>query len=118
MFKGDAPRGAPFPEAFSQGLRIGVDGSEAAGAQELTDVLWVGRHTEDREAVALPAHVAGLSAQGHAALSRRTRGLATEGTLQRADGGGQRGLRDAAAAGCAGEIEFLAQRQEVTDLLH
>jgi hypothetical protein len=27
-------------------------------------------------------------------------------------------LRDAAAAGCAGEIELLAQRQEVTDLLH
>jgi hypothetical protein len=38
--------------------------------------------------------------------------------LQRADGGGQRGLRDAAAAGCAGEIELLAQRQEVTDLVH
>ena len=27
-------------------------------------------------------------------------------------------MRDAAAAGCAGEIELLAQRQEVTDLLH
>jgi hypothetical protein len=27
-------------------------------------------------------------------------------------------LRDAAAAGCAGEIELLAQRQEVIDLLH
>src|SRR5262249_51354795 len=38
--------------------------------------------------------------------------------LQRADGGGQRGLRDAAAAGCAGEAELFAQRQEVTDLVH
>src|SRR5262249_36509757 len=42
----------------------------------------------------------------------------TQLPLQRADGGGQRGLRDAAAAGCAGEIELLAQRQEVTDLVH
>src|SRR5262249_59438932 len=33
-------------------------------------------------------------------------------------GGGQRGLRDPAAAGCAGEVELLAQRQEVVDLLH
>src|SRR6478736_1441954 len=39
-------------------------------------------------------------------------------TLQRADGAGQRGLRDAAAAGGAGETELLAQRQEVMDLLH
>src|SRR5262249_56187472 len=39
-------------------------------------------------------------------------------SLQRADGAGQRGLRDAAAAGGAGETEFLAQRQEVMHLLH
>src|SRR5262249_6580983 len=39
-------------------------------------------------------------------------------SLQRADGGGQRGLRDVAAAGCAGEAELFAQRQEVTDLVH
>jgi len=38
--------------------------------------------------------------------------------LQRTDGGGERGLRDAAAAGRAGETELLAQGQEVMDLLH
>src|SRR5215469_16144568 len=38
--------------------------------------------------------------------------------LQRADGGGERGLRDAAATGCAGETELLAQGQEVMDLRH
>src|ERR1700741_1616752 len=37
--------------------------------------------------------------------------------LQRADGAGQRGLRDAAAAGGAGETELLAQRQEGMTLL-
>jgi hypothetical protein len=38
--------------------------------------------------------------------------------LERDDGVGQRRLRDAAAGGCAAEVELLAQRYEVLDLLH
>src|SRR5262249_46317447 len=34
------------------------------------------------------------------------------------NGVGQRGLRDAAASGCPGEIVLLAERQEIADLLH
>ena len=69
-----------------------------------------------RDFVQVGPHSASESRQGDRRLSLKQR--TTEFPLQGADGGGQRGLRDAAAAGCAGEIELLAQRQEVTDLLH
>ncbi len=43
---------------------------------------------------------------------------AAELAFQRSDGVGQRGLRHTAALGRAGEVAFLAERQEVTDLMH
>jgi hypothetical protein len=43
---------------------------------------------------------------------------AAELPLERDDGVGQRGLRDAAASGRSREIALLTERQEVTDLLH
>src|SRR5262249_11125208 len=69
-----------------------------------------------RDFVQVGPHHAPEPCQGDRRLSVKER--SAEIPLQRADGGGQRGLRDTAAAGCAGEIELLAQRQEVTDLVH
>src|SRR5262249_804558 len=69
-----------------------------------------------RDFVQVGPHHAPEPCQGDRRLSLKQRPAKIP--LQRADGGGQRGLRDAAAAGCAGEVELLAQRQEVTDLVH
>src|SRR5262249_59444098 len=69
-----------------------------------------------RDFVHVGPHHAPEPCQGDRRLSVKQR--SAELPLQHADGGGQRGLRDAAAAGCAGEIELLAQRPKVTDLLH
>src|SRR5215510_9260355 len=69
-----------------------------------------------RDFVQVGPHHAPEPCQGDRRLSVKQR--SAQIPLQRADGGGQRGLRDAAAAGCAGEAELLAQRQEVTDLVH
>src|SRR5262249_5772608 len=68
-----------------------------------------------RDFVQVGPHHAPEPCQGDRRLSVKQRPAKIP--LQRADGGGQRGLRDAAAAGCAGEVELLAQRQEVTDLV-
>src|SRR5262245_32945998 len=69
-----------------------------------------------RDFVQVGPHHAPEPCQGDRRLSVKQRSAKIP--LQRADGGGQRGLRDAAAAGCAGEAELFAQRQEVTDLVH
>src|SRR5262245_6620066 len=69
-----------------------------------------------RDFVQVGPHHAPEPCQGDRRLSVKQRSAKIP--LQCADGGGQRGLRDAAAAGCAGEAELLAQRQEVTDLVH
>src|SRR6516164_8188202 len=69
-----------------------------------------------RDSVQVGPHHAPEPCQGDRRLSVKQRSAKIP--LQRADGGGQRGLRDVAAAGCAGEAELLAQRQEVTDLVH
>src|SRR5262249_56047857 len=68
-----------------------------------------------RDFVQVGPHHAPEPCQGDRRLSAKERSAKIP--LQRADGGGQRGLRDAAAAGCAGEAELFAQRQEVTDLV-
>ena len=69
-----------------------------------------------RDFVQVGTHRARKPCQGDRRLSVKQR--SAQLPLQRPDGGGQRGLRDAAAAGCAGEIELFAQRQKVTDLVH
>jgi hypothetical protein len=69
-----------------------------------------------RDFVQVGPHHAPEPGQGDRRLSVKQRSVQIP--LQRADSGGQRGLLDAAAAGCTGEIELLAQRQEVTDLVH
>jgi hypothetical protein len=68
-----------------------------------------------RDFVQVGTHRAPAPCQGDRRLSVKQR---SQLPLQRPDGGGQRRLRDAAAAGCAGEIELFAQRYKVTDLVH
>src|SRR5689334_20041401 len=43
---------------------------------------------------------------------------ATQLVLEQPDGSGQGGLRDIAALGCAREVQGLAERHEVSDLMH
>src|SRR5262249_163564 len=69
-----------------------------------------------RNFVEVGPHDAPESRQRDRRLARKQR--AAQLPLQRADGAGQRGLRDAATPGGAGETELLAQRQEVLHLLH
>ena len=72
------------PQAFSQGLSVVAGRSEATGAQELTDVLWVDRHPQDREAVTLPPPVCRLPGQ-HARIIAEGRGAGHTVWLERGD---------------------------------